>query len=469
MTNENVTGSFYKITPNDGNSKVKIEKTKLLAFWEGLGYRKLILKNGKFELVKVSDNSIVEKVEDYRLVDEIRNHLEDVNHQIVYEEFLKKDYASASLIKNLKGIEINFNNGSSNEAQFFFKNGVVKITSNSYSILPYNEYDGYVWSHQIIKRDFIPNKDYKNAEFAKFVNNLSGLNPERYEALRSIIGYLLHSYKDPANSPAIILLDEDMDLNQEEAKGGKGKSLFAKGIGQIVPYYFKEGKNFNKNFLFSGLEKHHKVIFLDDVKKDFDFENLYAIITGDFSFEKKFKNEEVIPFSESPKILISSNYMVSGVKGYSEERRKIEFEVSSHYGKDLSPIQEFGHRLFDDWDETEWNKFDSFMLICCKGFLKNGLIKPESINLIDNKLKIETHPKFIEYMDDEINGDCKIDKGDFFNKFREKYKPEFFGMSPNQFSKWLSLWADYKGHILHHKKSNSKQFFKVLINTKNHD
>lgn len=463
MTNDNVNGSFYKVAPNNGNPKVIIEKTKLLAFWENLGYRKLILKNGKFELVKVSNNSIVELVEDYRLADEVRNHLEESNHQIVYEEFLKKDYASSSLIKNLKGIEIDFNNGNSNEAHFFYKNGVVKISSENYSIVPYNEYEGYVWKHQIIDRPFIPTNDCRKAVFAKFVNNLSGQNLERFASLRSVIGYMLHSFKDQTNSPAIILLDEDMDLNQEEARGGKGKSLFAKGIGMIVPYYFKEGKNFNKNFLFSGLEKHHKVIFLDDVKKDFDFESLYAVITGDFSLEKKFKNEEVIPFSESPKILISSNYMVSGVRGFSEERRKIEFEISSHYGKHLTPFQEFGHRFFDDWDENEWSKFDSFMLICCKDYLKYGLIKPESINLIDNRLKTETHPKFVEFMDEEIKGDCRIDKRDFLAKFREKYKPEFFGLSPNQFSKWLTIWADFRGHQFDHKKSNGKQYFEVII------
>ncbi len=135
MMLENVNGSFYKVAPNNGNPKVIIEKTKLLAFWENLGYRKLILKNGKYELVKVRNNSIVDLVEDYRLVDEVRNHLEESNHQIVYEEFLKKDYATSSLIKNLKGIEIDFNNGNSNEAHFFYNNGVVKISRNNYLIV----------------------------------------------------------------------------------------------------------------------------------------------------------------------------------------------------------------------------------------------------------------------------------------------------------------------------------------------
>lgn len=460
---ENINGSFYKVAPNNGNPKVTIEKTKLLAFWENLGYRKLILKSGKYELVKVSENSIVEIVEDYRLADEVRNYLETLNHQTVFEEFLKKDYASNSLIKNLKAIKINFSTGNSDEAHFFYKNGVAKISKLNQSIIPYNEYDGFIWKNQIVDRVFNPSADYKKSEYASFINKLAGQDSIRFKSLRTIIGYLLHSYKDPSNSPAIILLDEDMDLSQEIAKGGKGKSLFAKGIGLVVSYYFKEGKNLNKNFLFSGLENHHKVIFFDDVKKDFDFENLFAVITGDFSFEKKFKNEEVMPFSESPKILISSNYMVSGVRGYSEERRKVEFEISSYYGSHLTPIEDFGHRLFDDWDEVEWSKYDCFMLYCCKEYLINGLIRPESINLIDNKLKIETNPKFVEFMDREIKEDGKIDKRELLNQFKEKYNPDFFSLTPNQFSKWLSTWADFRGHKSDIKKSNGKQYFKIVM------
>lgn len=463
MIVENINGSFYKIAPNNGNIKVIIEKAKLLNFWESLGYRKLILKSGKYELVKVNENSIVEIVEDYRLADEVRTYLETLNHQIVFEEFLKKDYASNSLIKSLKGIEIKFSNGNSNEAQFFYKNGVVKISSTAHSITPYNEYEGYIWKDQVVDRVFSPTSEYKKSEFASFVNKLSGLDSNRFKSLRSIIGYMLHSYKDPTNSPAIILLDEDMDMEQDEAKGGKGKSLVARGIGKVIPYYFKEGKNFNKNFPFSGLEKHHKMIFIDDIKKGFDFESLFAIITGDFSFEKKFKNEEVISFSESPKILISSNYMVSGVRGFSEERRKVEFEVSSYYGPHLTPIEDFGHRLFDDWDEMEWTRFDSFMLFCCKEFLKHGLVKADSINLADNKLKNDTDPKFIEFMDEEITNDCKIDKRELFNSFKEKYKPDFILLSSNQFTKWLKIWASSRGHIAKIDKSNSKQYFEVII------
>lgn len=69
MEIERINGSFYKVAPNNGIPKVTIEKIKLLTFWEDLGYRKLILKSGKYELVKVNENSIVEIVEDYRLAD----------------------------------------------------------------------------------------------------------------------------------------------------------------------------------------------------------------------------------------------------------------------------------------------------------------------------------------------------------------------------------------------------------------
>lgn len=172
MDNEIVNGSFYKVAPINGNPKVIIEKRKLLNFWEDLGYRKLILRSGKYELVKVTENSIVELVEDYRLADEVRNYLENLNHQIVFEEFLKKDYASNSLFKSLNGIEINFNNSDSEKANFFYKNGVIVVTSNGVSKIPYNEYQGYIWNYQILNREFHISQEYRNSEYARFISNL---------------------------------------------------------------------------------------------------------------------------------------------------------------------------------------------------------------------------------------------------------------------------------------------------------
>jgi hypothetical protein len=219
-------------------------------------------------------------------------------------------------------------------------------------------------------------------------------------------------------------MDSEIDVEFDEANGGTGKSLIGTAIGQIVPSLFMDGKNIKSQdkFKLSGLQSHHKIIFFDDVKKDFDFEWLYPIITGDLYIEKKYKNAVVIPSKESPKVLITSNYVVKGGGGNAERRRKVEYEVSTYFKNVLTPREEFGHRFFDDWDKEEWIKFDNFMAKAVQYFLNNGLIEPKSINIDFNRLKIETSPDFIDFMDNLISKSSssdilKIDKNELFKDF----------------------------------------------------
>ena len=117
----------------------------------------------------------------------------------------------------------------------------------------------------------------------------------------------------------------------------------------------------------------------------------------------------------------------------------------------------------------EWNKFDSFMTYCCKEYLDHGIVYVSDVNLTENKLKQETHPKFIEFIDSEIQTSGRYDKKVLLNKLRNTNKPAFFGITPNQFSKWLSVWAGYRSYRSEHRKSNGKQLFIVELNTESND
>ena len=69
-----------------------------------------------------------------------------------------------------------------------------------------------------------------------------------------------------------------------------------------------------------------------------------------------------IPFNKSPKILFTSNYILSGT-GDSHDARKIEIELFRYYSKKYRPINEFGKRFFNDWSKKEWNCFFNYMII----------------------------------------------------------------------------------------------------------
>ena len=77
-----------------------------------------------------------------------------------------------------------------------------------------------MWKRQIINREFkIPDHHdsvYRKIHLADIWKICSG----RYNSLKSVIGYLLHSYKTSANNKAIIFNDETIS---ENPNGGSGK------------------------------------------------------------------------------------------------------------------------------------------------------------------------------------------------------------------------------------------------------
>ena len=182
----------------------------------------------------------------------------------------------------------------------------------------------------------------------------------------------------------------------------------------------------------------------------------------------------MIPSSETPKILITSNYVVKGGGGNAEKRRKIEYEVSSYFKEVQTPLEEFGHRFFDDWDKTEWVKFDNFMVKTIQYYLKRGLIEAQSINIEFNRLKIETNIDFIEFMDNLIinssnyskpsNPDVMIiDKNKIFKEFLDSKPHTFERISPIIIKKWIDKYCEYYEIPHNHYKSNGNVYVELDI------
>jgi len=94
------------------------------------------------------------------------------------------------------------------------------------------------------------------------------------------------------------------------------------------------------------------IICFDDMERSFKFETLFSIITGNLTLNKKNLQPIEIPFSKSPKIMFTSNYILSGV-GDSHDARKIEIELYRHYSKNYKPINEFGKLFFSQWSKDE--------------------------------------------------------------------------------------------------------------------
>ena len=214
-------------------------------------------------------------------------------------------------------------------------------------------------------------------------------------SFRSTIGYLLHAWKNLSYSPAIILNDEVISDNPE---GGTGKGLFMNALSHMKKLVVIDGKSFNfeKSFAYQLVSADTQILCFDDVKKYFDFERLFSLVTEGLTLEKKNKDAIKIPFGKSPKVAITTNYAIIG-EGSSFERRKWELELSQHYTNGMTPLKDFKRLMFGEWDDDEWCAFDNYMIENVMFYLTKGLIKGNFKNQTVRNLGADTSHEVVEW------------------------------------------------------------------------
>lgn len=461
--------NFYRITQSGSKTIVDIYRAKLLKFWDELGFKKLKMPKGGYSLVQIKNNSIISEVQKEELMHAVKYKLlneDDV--PLVWEEFLSGDYINKNNYLALETIrELRLNLSTKNTAYFFFRNGVLKVTPNTMDIIDYNDYQGYIHEDQIIQHD-INLENNQQSEFDEFLKKVSGNDEARYQSLTTAIGYLLHSYKDLALTKAIILVDEELDFSGE-ANGGTGKSIIAKAVQYMTSSIFKDGKALHhksNRFFYQDINLYHRVLIIDDVNVDFEFETFYSVITGEMQVEEKYKAAYKIPFELSPKLLITSNYMVKGSGGNSDERRRIEIEIFPYYKRDFTPIDDFKHRFFSDWKQEEWNPFFIGMAKYCQNYLRSGIVYPTPINLAENKLKQNTDQSFVEFADLNLiiptdKDSNTLNKATLYDDYRHAYPVESRNVTAIKFKKWIDEYCKFRGLEAYHFKSDSNNLIKI--------
>jgi hypothetical protein len=252
--------------------------------------------------------------------------------------------------------------------------------------------------------------------------------------------------------PAIILGDENLSQDPE---GGTGKGLFMTALSHMKKLVTIDGKSFNfeKSFAYQLVSADTQVLCFDDVKKHFDFERLFSVVTEGLTLEKKNKDAIKIPFTKSPKVAITTNYPIKG-KGNSFERRKWEIYFSNFYTKEFTPLVEFGKLMFGEWNEDEWCAFDNYMIENLMFYLKNGLIKGNFKNVDINKLAINTNYDFALWcgiIGDRKNKMLRLNEKIYTNDLYYDFISEFTDYGPNrkttisniQFNRWLIEYGQY--------------------------
>jgi hypothetical protein len=279
-----------------------------------------------------------------------------------------------------------------------FKNGVVVITAKSIELKTYGQLNKYIWKSQVIDREIVLDQDIdiNNIEYFRFLQRISNDEPERYIYALSLCGYLLHKYKDPSRPYSVILAEE----TENEAKGGgTGKGIFVKALGYINNTIRVDGKNFkvDKNFAFQRVDLDTKILAIEDTRKNVDFEGFYSIITEGITVEKKNKDELFIPYKDSPKVMFTTNYTIPNSGNHAKRRQRV-LEFAPYFGVHKTPEDEFGHKLFDDWDDDEWNRFFNLMFDAIQGYLQYGVQEvTNSDKLAKKQVRVQFGEEFLEY------------------------------------------------------------------------
>jgi hypothetical protein len=358
------------------------------------------------------------------------------------------------------------------EAFFAFNNGLVEVTKNEIKIKSYsNQSDLCVWKDQIIDFDICYNENKDRAgEFRKFICNVCNRNEQRFSALCSAIGYLLHNYHSPSKGQAVILYDEELTTG-EKPMGGTGKGVIANALKIMRSTAKIDGKNFksDNNFKWSNISPSTQLVWIDETNKKFNFDILFSCLTDGWQIEQKYRNKFDIPAEDSPKVLICSNTILEN-KGASNLRRQFTVELSDYYSKRLvngteTPISdEHGGDLFsDNWDFEEWNLFYSFMLDCVKYYLKNGLCDYERINVERNWLIQKTCEEFVEYIhtNPPRTNDNFFIKTIFFD-FKSNYQTIDEHLAQRTFTNWLKDYCESKKYKLEKTgKSNGEPVYQI--------
>lgn len=432
---------FLIFWDTDKNGKLSLNDYKFKLFLENRGFYKVQLNDKEFTFVKVYNN-IINEVNEVQIKDFVLNHVVDVDMN-VYNFFAKSTAKfTEGYLNQLSTKDLAMIRDTESESYLFFQNGVLKITKDKTELIEYINIGGFVWQKNIIPHDF-KNTD-KPSDFEKFISNVSNNDSDRKLIVETALGYLLNNYKKQDEGLAIVFYDETLNDNPS---GRTGKTLISKALSHCRKLVTLNGKEFNNKgqFPYQTINLDDNIICFDDMERSFKFETLFSIITGNLTLNKKNLQPIEIPFSKSPKIMFTSNYILSGV-GDSHDARKIEIELYRHYSKTFKPINEFGKLFFTQWTKEEWDSFYNYMVSNIQKYFNNGLLFSELKTGKTKKIIANTCEDFFDFCENEFlwkNNHYYTTK-EILQSYNDGTRELPRNMNVSWFGRWLGMYFDFK-------------------------
>jgi hypothetical protein len=436
-------------------------------------YRLVRVKDGFVE--EASTEQIKRFIKDY--IDKLPDSFDG---GVTPQDLLELVYKGATVLFSdaffefFERADLEFLKDTKDEAYFPFKNGVVVVSKKEITLKSYGELRKVVWKTQVIDHFVIIERDIElsKIEYFRFIERISDNDQERYIYALGLIGYLLHNYKDPSRPFSVILAEE---AEKEANGGGTGKGIFVKALGYLLNIVRVDGKNFkfDKSFAFQRVDLDTRILAIEDTRRNVDFEGFYSIITEGITVEKKNKDELFIPYKDSPKVMFTTNYTIPNSGNHAKRRQKV-LEFSGYFGPTRTPEDEFGHKLFDDWDKDEWNRFYNLMFEAVQGYLECGVLEVAQSDKIKRKqIRVQFGEEFLEFLlgvVEEQPGWIKLEQ--LYNDFMLMSGFDKKDYSVKRFTKGIEESCYILNIMLKNKRdkgSGGKKLYNFNIEKKTHD
>ena len=228
------------------------------------------------------------------------------------------------------------------------------------------------------------------------------------------LGYVLHQYKSPDRAWALMAMDAKIGEN-EECNGRSGKSFFYTLLGILRRKVDMSGRSGNitrNDHWLDGVDQYTQLLQIDDLDERMPASFFYDIITGSMTVNPKNNHIFTIPFSKSPKIGFTTNYVPSDFDPSSDAR--LIYMVYSDYYHQRTEYNDYleSRSIRDDFDkviyseaytEEEWAADLSFAMQCVQFYLRlkrdfpTLKIQPPMENIRTRKLKRDMGENFEEW------------------------------------------------------------------------
>ena len=378
--------SFYQLNDFD---EVETCPTKYADFLKQENFIRISTPDDKIQLLKNTNNVVdfynhktdivsfleSEINETNDKADAVRNKIARDNTNVLQQSY---HLLESNPLKYYKDTRTSFGLPFENGFFYFDEVGTMEIKRKEYS-----DVNGFFTPHPIQKRQF-EYTDVKG-DFELFIQRIStGVKEysnttiddrKTIKAFHSMIGYLCHNFKIRDTTQAIILTDEG--ANDDTRNGRRGKSLIGDAVKQVAKVLQKAGDEFRGDYIhnYAELDKSYNCYLVDDIPAKFNFNHLYTPITQGINVQPKGKQAVQIEFEDSPKFLITSNWLIRYDENEaSTNARFTEYKIKPYYNINHRPKNEFEKLFFDEWDGVEWNKYYSFIFRCVNCYLKQGII-----------------------------------------------------------------------------------------------